>query len=222
MAAAGRRFDLVVFDLDGTLADTLPDIAGALRATLEAAAITPPPLDVVRQLVGQGAARLIERALPASEAGRDLGPLVARWLDHYRGHLCDGTRLYPGVAALLDRLAGEGVVAAVVTNKPASIARALVDALGISPRLAAVVGDGDGFPRKPDPAAVHALLARFGAVPARVAVVGDGLPDVQVARAVPCTSVAAAWGYVPAAALAAESPTFLAATVDEAARFLLG
>jgi phosphoglycolate phosphatase len=164
-------------------------------------------------MVGDGAAKLIERALPPAEAGRDLGPLLARFLAHYGDHVCDGTVLYPGVAALLDQIAARGLAAAVLTNKPAPLARALVAALGIGDRFAAVVGDGDGYPRKPDPAAARDLIARHaGGDPTRAVVIGDGIPDLRQAHAVPCASIAAAWGYTPQGRLLAESPTYLADT----------
>jgi len=206
-----RRFDLAIFDLDGTLADSVPDIARALGATLAEAGLPVPPLEMARGFVGDGAAKLIERALPRSEAGRDLGPLVARFLVHYGEHVADGTRLYPGIPALLDEIAARGMTAAVLTNKPAPLARALLAALHVADRFAAVVGDGDGFPRKPDPAAARALVAAHAVGDVtRAVVIGDGLPDIRQAHAVPCASIAAAWGYVPAERLRAESPTHLA------------
>src|SRR5262245_54675149 len=143
---ASHPFDLVVFDLDGTLADTAPDIARALNATLAEAGLPTHALETAKRFVGDGAAKLIERALPPSEAGRDVAPLVARWLVHYGAHVCDDTRLYPGIAALLDRLQAAGVRTAVITNKPAPLARGVLEALGVGPRFAAVIADGDGFP----------------------------------------------------------------------------
>jgi phosphoglycolate phosphatase-like HAD superfamily hydrolase len=84
-----------------------------------------------------------------------------------------------------------------------------------------VIGDGDGFPRKPDPSAARALLARHAVDPERAVVIGDGLPDLGMARAVPCASIAAAWGYVPTAVLLAERPTHLAQTPGDVLALLL-
>ena len=221
-ASSSTRFDLVVFDLDGTLVDSAPDIAQALGATLAEIGVAPPPLEIVEKLVGDGARALIRRALPPDESDRDLDPLLARFLGHYRAALCVSSRLYPGVVTALASLGQAGIAAAVITNKPGDLARGLLAALGIAERLTAVIGDGDGFPRKPDPSAGRALVARAGTTAARTAVVGDGLPDMGMARALGATAIAAGWGYVPPDRLRAESPDFLARSPEEALRWIRG
>ena len=214
--------DLVIFDLDGTLVDTAPDIAGALAAALAEAGVAPPPLDVVKQLVGDGGRELIRRALALARVERQVEPLFARFLAHYRAHISDGSVVYGGVGAALAALAAAGVAAAVVTNKPGDIARRLLADLGLADRFRDVVGDGDGFPRKPDAAAARALVAAAGTRPERTVVVGDGVPDVRMAHALGAKAIAATWGYLPAERLAAESPDALAHTPEEAARIILG
>jgi phosphoglycolate phosphatase len=214
--------DLVVFDLDGTLVDTIPDIAWALAATLAEIGAPAPPVEVVTQLVGDGSRALIERALPGSGADRDLDALVARFAAHYRAHLSVASRVYPGVPEALAAARGAGLAIAVVTNKLGDLARALLADVGLAEGLLAVIGDGDGFARKPDPAAARDVVARAGTVAARTAVVGDGLPDVRTARALGAVAIAAAWGYVARDRLAAESPDAVAATPDEAMRVILG
>jgi phosphoglycolate phosphatase len=209
------RFDLVIFDLDGTLVDSVPDIAWSLNATLAEAKLPPLSIEEVTRLVGDGAARLVERALPPSEGARDPAPLLARFVANYAGHVCVSSRLYPGVTELCDALSGAEIAAAVLTNKPRALARQLLEALGIADRFRAIAGDGDGFPRKPDPAAALSIITGIGAERERTVIVGDGLPDVRVAHAVPCPVIAASWGYSPVAALRAESPTFMAASVGE-------
>jgi phosphoglycolate phosphatase len=211
---------LVLFDLDGTLVDTLPDIARALGAALAEIGVAAPPLDVVRRMVGDGARELVRRARagrPADATEEDA--LLARFLASYRANVCVASRLYPGAREALASLRAEGAALAVVTNKPGELARALLAALDAAAALDAIIGDGDGFPRKPDPAAAQALVARFGGAPAQTVVVGDGLPDMRLARALGATAVAAAWGYVPATDLAAESPSFLADDLASATRF---
>ena len=205
------RIDLVIFDLDGTLVDSAPDIAAALAATLREAGLRAPPLERVKSMVGDGARVLIRRALADAAATADEEALFARFMEHYRSGLCVGSRLYPGASEALDRLAAAGIAAAVVTNKPGALARPLLEQLGIAGRLSAIVGDGDGHPRKPDPGAARAILTKAGVAPARAAVVGDGLPDVQLARALGARAVAAGWGYVSPDRLRAESPDFVAA-----------
>lgn len=214
-------FDLAIFDLDGTLVDTLPDIASALGATLAEAGVPTPPMDVVVQLVGDGARELIRRALALAGAERDLDQLHARLLAHYGAHVSERSVAYAGVDAALGALAAAGVASAVVTNKPGEIARRLLADLGLRDRFRAVIGDGDGFPRKPDPAAARALVACVGTRPDRTAVVGDGLSDVRTARALGARAISAAWGYVAPERLAAESPDAIASTPEEAARLVL-
>ncbi|HEY6476067.1 MAG TPA: HAD family hydrolase [Polyangia bacterium] len=213
--------DLILFDLDGTLADTVPDIAAALAATLAEVGVPSPPLAVVKEMVGDGARKLIERALARASAEADLEALFARFLAHYGANLCVGSRLYPDVGEALSRARRAGVAVAVLTNKPGALARRLLDGLGLGGAFMAVVGDGDGFPRKPDPAAARALIERAGTVAARVALIGDGLPDVRTARAVGALAIAAAWGYVAPEQLRAESPDLLAETPAEAVAFVL-
>ena len=213
--------DLVLFDLDGTLADTVPDIAAALAATLDEVGVPAPPVSVVKELVGDGARKLIERALARASVDGDLDALFARFLIHYRAHLCVGSRLYPGVGEAIDRLRRAGVTLAVLTNKPGGLARGLLDSLGLGGTFLAVIGEGDGFPRKPDPGAARALIERAGTAAARTAVIGDGLPDVGTARAVGALAIAAGWGYVPPERLRIESPDLLAMTLAEAVAFVL-
>jgi phosphoglycolate phosphatase len=108
-----------------------------------------------------------------------------------------------------------------VTNKAGELARALLARLGIDAGFAAVIGDGDGFPRKPDPAAALSIVTRVATTVARTAVIGDGLPDLRMARALGARAIAAAWGYVGAEGLRRESPDAIAATPDEVARLIL-
>jgi phosphoglycolate phosphatase len=214
-------FDLVIFDLDGTLVDTAPDIAAALGAALAEAGVAAPPLEVVKELVGDGARELIRRALVVARATHDVDPLHARFLAHYRAHVSDHSVVYAGVDAALGALTAAGVAIAVLTNKPGDIARRLLADLALGDRFAGVIGDGDGFPRKPDPAGARALVEAARTRPGRTAIVGDGLPDIRTARALGAKAIAAAWGYVAPERLAAESPDGQADTPEQAVRLVL-
>jgi len=218
---ATAAIDLVIFDLDGTLVDSAPDIADALAVALAEVGVAAPPLEVVKTLVGDGARELIRRALEQAGAAGDLDRLFARFLAHYGAHVSDRSTVYAGVEAALRALAAAGVATAVVTNKPGALARRLLGDLALTGYFRDVIGDGDGFPRKPDPAAARALVAAAGTRPERTAIVGDGLPDVRTARALGAKAIAAAWGYVPAERLAAESPDVIAATPEAAARLVI-
>lgn len=205
------RFPLVVFDLDGTLVDSLADIAAALNHALADAGLQPLGLDHVRSLVGDGVAALVQRAVDGQPAGGQGGasaPLVDAMVARYNQFPCVATRPYPQIPALLDRLRSDGCRLAVLTNKPGPLARALLEAVALTPWFDAIIGDGDGFPRKPDPGALVQLAARHALAPESVLMVGDGVPDLAVARAFGCASAAAGWGYVAPDVLRAEAPTF--------------
>lgn len=219
-------YDLVIFDVDGTLVDSLPDIAWALNVTLSGAGLPTLHVETVAGLVGDGAAKLIDRALTAADplAGNDPernGALYAAFMTAYTHRVCVDSRLYPGIRELLDGLSARGVTMAVVTNKPGPLARALLSTLAIANHFVETVGDLDGYPRKPSPAAAHAILQRAGVLPSRAVVIGDGLPDLLMAHAIPCNAIAAGWGYVAPPRLQAQHPAHLAHSVEEAARILL-
>ena len=174
--------------------------------------------------MGDGAARLVARAfttdLPDNLPDSQSAALLARFMAFYSAGVCVKSRLYPGIREMVTALGKAGVTLAVLTNKQGTLARALLEALGLRDRFRDVIGDGDGSPRKPDATAARLLMARAGVPAERTAVVGDGIPDLRMARAIPCHSIAAAWGYSQPAVLEAEQPSFLAASVDEAWRIL--
>ncbi|HVU50639.1 MAG TPA: HAD-IA family hydrolase [Polyangia bacterium] len=199
---------LVLFDLDGTLVDSAPDIAAALNAALAELGQPTHPLGTVTSYVGDGAAKLVERSVdPASEV--DQRRLLERFKAQYASHLCVHTRPYPGIAEVLAGFAERGTPLAVLTNKPGDLARALLGALALDRFFADVVGDGDGYARKPAPDAALALCARHRAEPADTLVVGDGLPDVRMGRAAGCRVAAVAWGYTSLEGLALERPDWI-------------
>ncbi len=214
---------LIIFDLDGTLVDTAPDIARALAVALEPTGVAPPPVETIKRMVGDGSRELVRRALAggAADPAREAA-VLDRYLASYHDNVCVASRPYAGVAEGLAALRADGVALAVVTNKTGDLARTLLATLGLAGALGAIVGDGDGFPRKPDPTAARAILSKAGASPARTVVIGDGLPDVRLGRALGATTIAAAWGYVAPAALRAEGPTFIAASFAEAMAFIRG
>jgi phosphoglycolate phosphatase len=209
-------FDLVIFDLDGTLVDSLPDIAAALNLTLGELGVPPLPTAQVATYVGDGATALVRRALPdAAELSPDgLETTVRRFRQNYARNLYRETRPYPGIEPALRRLSAS-IPLAVVTNKPTELARPLLAGVGLAGYFADIVGDGDGFPRKPAPDAGRSLLARHGTDPARALVVGDGLPDLHFARALGAGAAAVTWGYVSRERLSAEHPDWLIDAPDQ-------
>ena len=204
---AGFPFDIVAFDLDGTLADTAPDLAAALNHGLGALGRPGVDPEGVRRLVGHGAKALLRRGLAAS--GDASEELVEQgfpvFLDFYRVNICVGTRVYPGIETALDALAERGVALAVCTNKRERLTNALLDALGWRERFAGIVcGDTLGV-MKPDPRPLKEAIARAGG--GRTAFVGDSITDAHTARAAGVPFVAVGFGYSdrPAASLGADA-----------------
>lgn len=207
------RYDVVFFDLDGTLVDTLPDIRIALNHALAAHGRGALELDTVRTLVGEGARALVERALglaAGEQAAAEVEAVLAAFRAYYTAHPVAASRPYPGIADVLAAVEHGGATSIVFTNKPGDVARAVLDILGLAPRFAAVIGEGDGFPRKPDPTAARVWLDKLRVLPARAAIVGDGVPDLLAARALAARAFACLWGYTPRDHLLALSPDFVA------------
>lgn len=189
---------LAVFDLDGTLVDSAPDLHAALDRLMEARGLPPFGRAEVVGMIGDGAKVLVERAL----AARGL-PFDPAALDHfladYTAHAAVETRAFPGIEAALEAIARAGWRLAVCTNKPVGAARELLGALGLLDRFAAI-GGGDSFPvRKPDPAHLLATIAQAGGMGAGAVMIGDHRNDVAAARGagIPCVFVG--WGYGPLA-----------------------
>ena len=200
----------LVFDLDGTLAETAGDLHLVLAEVMAERGLAAPPASAVRKMVGDGAKVLIERALAA--VGRAPEPtLVSGLFDHFRARYaaqpCRASALYPGAEGLLALLAARGHRLGLCTNKPQAPTEALLRALGIAGRFGAVLG-GDALPvRKPDPGHLAAVLAGLGAPPARAVMVGDGRNDLLAARGLGVACVLVSFGYtdVPARELGAEA-----------------
>jgi len=199
-------FAVVAFDLDGTLADTAPDLTASLNHALAELGRAPIAAEEVRHMVGHGARALLQRGLAAT--GEVSEALVERgfpiFIDYYTSHIADGTRAFDGLEAALDSLASRGVKLAVCTNKLESLSRELIGALGWDDRFAALVG-GDTLPvRKPDPAPLFEAIARAGG--GRAAFVGDSITDTLTARAagVPCVAVTFGFSDRPADQLGAD------------------
>ena len=198
-------FDIVIFDLDGTLADTALDLAAALNHALKKMGRAPVPAEQVRSMVGHGARALLRKGLAAtgevSEALVEQGFPV--FLDYYEAHIADHSRPFDGVEAAFDQLDALGVRRAICTNKLEGLTHSLVAALGWQDRFDAIVG-GDTLPqRKPDPAPVHEAIARAGG--GRAAFVGDSINDTDAARAagIPCIALTFGFSDRPAEQLGA-------------------
>jgi len=194
MPDAGVR--AVFFDLDGTLADTAPDLGGALNELLAEAGRPRLEMATLRPHVSAGTRGMLGVGFGLTPDGAAYPDLARRFLELYAARLCAGTRLFDGMPDLLDELERRDILWGVVTNKPARFTEPLMDCLGLTARMAAIVS-GDSAPR-PKPAPDTLLLAceRAGVPPRLTLYVGDDLRDVQAAHAAGARAVAAAWGYL--------------------------
>jgi phosphoglycolate phosphatase len=184
----------LLMDLDGTLVDTLPDLAAALNRLLADRALPPLTSEQVRAMIGDGVAVLVTRAFAAYNRQPD-ATAVADFSADYSAHAAVESRLYPDILPVLTALAADGWRLAVCTNKPENAARSLLDAVGLLPLLCAV-GGGDTFPtRKPDPAHLLATLASAAGTQDAALMLGDHHNDVAAAQAAGIPSIFAAWGY---------------------------
>ncbi len=201
----------ILFDLDGTLVDSAPDLCAALNHALVELGRPPVPADTVRHMVGHGARALLRNGLVHGgvvESG--LTALVEAgvppFMAYYHAHIADGSRPYPGVETALEALSAAGCVLAICTNKPQALADALLDVLGLRAHFAAVIGF-DSVPQpKPDAGHVWATLAAAGGDRADAAFVGDSMTDVAAARNAGLPVVAVSFGFSdrPADALGAD------------------
>jgi phosphoglycolate phosphatase len=205
---------LAVFDLDGTLVDSVDDLHASVNHALAAVRLPPRTREEVRGFVGEGARVLLARAVaPHAEL---VEPALAAWRAHYQAHCLDRTRPYPGIEELV-RSARRTL--AVHTNKPGAMARKILAGLGLLPRFAAVIG-GDDAPRKPDPEGLRAIMAQVGAAPSETVLVGDSRHDVETARAAGVDMVAVTWGLSSRAELARAGATRFADAASELAPFV--
>lgn len=199
----------IVYDLDGTLADTAEDLVATLNWLLAREGLAPMPVESARSLVGAGARELIKRGFLASgrrvEAPK-LEALFADYLGYYNAHIADRTRLYPGVEKALRAFVRSGVRQAVCTNKIESSARLLIGKLGIAELFAFVCGQDTFGVGKPDPKPLLKTIAASGGSSARAIMVGDSATDVKTARAAKAPVIAVDYGYadVPASELGAD------------------
>lgn len=185
----------VLFDLDGTLLDSAPDLYAALQAQCVEEGIEPPPYAPVRQVVSRGA-RAVLRCAFAARGDAAVEALVPRYLELYQQVMARQTSAFDGVDDLLARLESRGLRWGIVTNKAAFLTDELVGRIGWAERASAVVSGDTLAVKKPDPAPVLLACARAGVVPAACLFVGDDRRDIQAGAAAGLFTVAVTWGYL--------------------------
>jgi phosphoglycolate phosphatase len=193
-----KKIKALLFDLDGTLLDTLDDIADSANYALEASGYPRHPVSAYRYFVGQGADNLVKNIVPEmARTAEHLASIKEIYSERYAGHFMDKTRPYDGITAAIGELKKIPVKLAVISNKPELATKAAI-AAAFAPGLFDVVAGGrDGVPLKPDPAAVYNILGELGASPDETMFVGDTTVDLQTAGNAGCVSVGVMWGFRP-------------------------
>ncbi len=187
----------VLFDLDGTLLDTLTDIASAANAALAGENMPIHPDADYRRFIGDGVAMLFRRALPPDQdhADAQIDRCVGRFHETYATSWNVATKPYPGIADLLDALTGHNLPLAILSNKPDEFTRLCAGAYLGRWKWEAVVGQREGVPRKPDPTSALAIANQMGIAPADFLYVGDSSVDMRTARASGMKAVGVSWGF---------------------------
>jgi phosphoglycolate phosphatase len=207
----------ILFDLDGTLVDSLDDIAAALVAALADHDLPAPAREQVRAWIGGGARTLVARAL-AGRGDALVEPVLDRFRVHYAAAPVVHTHVYAGLPAVLDRMVSAGRTLAVLTNKPHDLAVRICDALLAPWPFAVIAGARSGVPLKPDPTPARLVAAELDVAPEACALVGDAGTDIETARAAGMIAVGVSWGFRPrdelsGAQLVCDEPAQLGALV---------
>ena len=188
----------IVFDLDGTLIETAPDLVDTLNLILGRHDVPAVAFEEARAMIGAGVKPLLQRALASKGlrfAPDQIDTLYAEYLELYAAHIADRSRPFPGLEAALDALAADGCILAVCTNKLEWLSVLLLDKLALSPRFAAICGQDTFAMRKPDPEMLRLTIAKAGGDAAHAVMVGDSMTDVATARAARIPVVAVDFGY---------------------------
>jgi phosphoglycolate phosphatase len=199
----------VVFDLDGTLIDTAPDLADTLNVILAREGLAPVPYAKARTMIGGGARRMIEAALTFERrefTAADVDPLFKDFIAYYAAHIADRSRPFPGLNEALDHLSTQGCILAVCTNKLEGLSRLLLDALSLSSRFSAICGQDTFGVQKPNPVILQRTIAQAGGSVTRAIMVGASAADIDAARAAKVPVVAVDFGYteIPVTELGAD------------------
>jgi len=187
-------FDTVIFDLDGTLLNSLQDLAASTNFALCRFGYPQRSIDEVRRFVGNGGRMLITRALPEGTASEEIERVFDVFAGHYELHMKDHTKPYPGIDELLSALSGRGIRMGVVSNKMNDAVVPLID-FWFGRWIKVAVGEGDGIPKKPDPQGVRKALSLLGSAPEHTVYVGDSDVDVATAKNSGAFPVGCSWGF---------------------------
>lgn len=212
--------DLVIFDLDGTLIDSKMDLVNAVNSTRAHMGMPPLADDTVASYIGNGAPVLIRRALGEQATEDEVKEALEFFIEYYRDHALDFTRLYAGVEPALARLNAAGVEMAVLTNKPVRISRFIVEGLGLAGRFGQVYGGNSFDFKKPNPIGIQKLMEEFGVARDRTMMVGDSSVDILTARNAQVKSCGVTYGFQPET-LTEPPPDLLVDRIEDLADWVL-
>jgi len=217
----------LIFDLDGTLVDTAPDLLGALNEVLAKAGRRPVELADLRHLVGFGARTMMAEAYKMTGGPAEPGQIegfMVHFLAYYRAHIADGSRPFPGVVETLERFKADGARMGVLTNKPHDLSMLLMSKLKLDRFFAAIFGQGRRPYTKPDPRIFPDVVGEVGGIGAGALMIGDSVTDVQTARNGGAPVILMSYGYTPepARTLGADLVVDDFRDIPEAVRRLLG
>lgn len=188
------KFELAIFDLDGTVLDTLNDLSAAVNHALLERGLPKRTSEEIRRFVGNGVAKLVERAVPAYTPEEIRAELLENFKAYYSAHMNDSTRPYPGIADMLNSLRCAGVRVGINSNKFDEALQKLCR-LHFDGLCDAVIGESALTPRKPDPTAALRMMRTFGVSPEHTVYIGDSAVDIATARNAGCAAAWVAWGF---------------------------
>lgn len=214
-----NKYEVVIFDLDGTILDTLPDLSEAVNYALTRRGLPTHSLEEYKMMVGDGIRNLCKQALNSDDE-QILNESLKDFKTYYVAHILDKTRPYEGVSELLAAMQERGVAIAVASNKFQEGARTLIRHFYPNIEEEMVLGEVNGRPRKPDPTMIETLMSCFPAG-TRCCVVGDAWTDIEAAHAYGCEAIGVSWGYRYTDALYKAGADHVVDTVDELKELLL-
>ncbi len=196
MQAPRKHYDCLLLDLDGTLADTAPDMLAALNHVLSNESAPPLPMSRVRDQVSNGTNALLKLAFGVAQPSDDFARRREQFLTYYRTHLCVATRLFPGMDETLQYLESQGKTWGIVTNKPGWLTDPLMEHLQLQQRAACVVSADTTAQRKPHPLPMYTAAQQARTTPENCIYVGDAQRDIQAGKAAGMRTIVATWGYI--------------------------
>jgi phosphoglycolate phosphatase len=205
----------IIFDLDGTLVHSLPGISTSINSVLKHNGIPTHPEAAVRTFIGDGMRIFIQRAAPADAPSKLLDTLYQQVNEHYAATWKQGTTPYPGISEALHQLTAMGVAMAVFSNKPDIFCREMTDYLFPKTKFAAVIGQREGVPSKPDPTGAFDTAKHLGVPASEITFLGDSTIDIATAQNAGMLPIAASWGYHNLPALEAENPAHIIHNIDQ-------